>query len=178
MVVPVIGLLAVTGALAMVATAPLVLFSSSDKAGPLPSAPVASSEVARVTAPQFKPQRPAGQSSSNGTPETPEKLSADRQLTATPTVGVVGSDTAGNVARRPAARGGGPGVGVPTPTEAEHPGKAKHKSKDNRKGKAKGHAKPNHHGKAKGHSKWQGRSVVAFGPRGAKPSHVGPSRAG
>ena len=45
-VVPAIGLFAVTGALALVALAPVVLFSSSNEAGPLPSAPAATIRAA------------------------------------------------------------------------------------------------------------------------------------
>jgi hypothetical protein len=175
-VVPVIGLLAVTGALALVATAPVVLFSPSNEAGPLPAAPAASSEVARVTAPHFHPQRPAGRAAASETPEAPARPSAGDQLAATSRAGGADGATAGKAARRPAARGRGPALGEPP--EPEHPGKAKGKSKDKGKGKAKGHGKPKHHGQAKGHSKWQGRSVVAFAPRGAKPGHVSPSRAG
>jgi hypothetical protein len=174
-VVPAIGLFAVTGALALVALAPVVLFSSSNEAGPLPSAPAASSEVARVTAPRFHPQGPAGVATANETPEAPGGPSVGGQLAATSPADGVEGDTAGKAAPRPAARGGGPAIGEPDqPGDA---GKTTSKSKHKR-GKAKGHAKPKHHGKAKGHAKWQGRTVVAFAPRGAKPGHVSPPRAG
>jgi hypothetical protein len=192
-VVPVIGLLAVTGALALVATAPVVLFSPSNEAGARPAAPAASSEVARVTAPSFHPQRPGSQTAASETPEAPAGPSAGGQPAASSPAasspaGEAGGATAGKAARRPAGEGSGPAAGEET--EPEHSGKAKGKCKDKGKdeakdhgeqkhhGKAKGHGKPKHHGKAKGHSKWQGRSVVAFAPRGAKPDHVGPSRAG
>ena len=174
-VVPVIGLLAVTGALALVATAPVVLFSPSNEAGRLPSAPAASSEVARVTAPSFRPQRPASGATANETPEAPVGTSVGGLLAATSPVGGFDGATAGKTAPRPATRAGGPAGGEPA--VPEQPGKVKDKSKE-KNGKAKGHAKPKHHGKAKGHAKWQGRSVVAFAPRGAKPGHVSPSRAG
>jgi hypothetical protein len=174
-VVPAIGLFAVTGALALVALAPVVLFSSSNEAGPLPSAPAASSEVASVTAARFRPQPPASQATANATPKAPGETSAGGQLVAISPVGGVEGDTAGEAARRPAAREAGPAV--EEPAQPGHPGNAKGKGKD-KVGKAKGHAKPNPHGKAKGHAKWQGRTAVAFAPSGAKPGHVSPSRAG
>ena len=86
-VIPVIGLLAVTGAFALVATAPVVLFSPSNEAGALPSAPAASSEVARVTAPSFQPQRPASRATANKTREAQARTSASGQLAATSPVG-------------------------------------------------------------------------------------------
>ena len=172
-VIPVIGLLAVTGAFALVATAPVVLFSPSNEAGPLPSAPAASSEVARVTAPSFHPQRPASRSTAKK-PETPARPSTSGPLAANSPAGGVGAPTTGETAPPAPARPGGPVAGEPA--APEHPCERKSKGKGN--GKAKGHCKPKHHGKAKGHSKWQGRSVVAFAPLGAKPRHVSPPRAG
>jgi hypothetical protein len=145
-VVPAIGLFAVTGALALVALAPVVLFSSSNEAGPLPSAPAASSEVASVTATRFRPQPPASQATANETPEAPGEPSAGGQLVAISPVGGVEGDTAGKAVRRPAARDAGPAV--EEPAQPGHPGKAKGKAKD-KVGKAKGHAKPNAHGKAR-----------------------------
>src|SRR5438093_438809 len=53
-VVPAVGLLAVTTALALVAIAPVVLFPSSAGKNGLPPAPDASREVARVTAPPLR----------------------------------------------------------------------------------------------------------------------------
>jgi hypothetical protein len=148
-VVPVIGLLAVTGALALVATAPVVLFSPSNEARPLPSAPAASSEVARVTAPSFHPQRPASQATANETQEAPAGASAGEPLTAAAPVGGAGGGTTGKTEPRPAAREGGPVAGEPAAPESSCQGR----SKGTGNGKAKGHCKPKHHGKAKGHTK-------------------------
>jgi hypothetical protein len=156
-VVPVIGLLAVTGALALVATAPVVLFSPSNEAGPLPSAPAASSEVTSVTAPSFYPQRPASRATTSETREALVGTSAGGPLAATSPGGGAGGATPGQTEPRLAARAGGPSA--EEPAAPEQPDKAKGESKAKEKnGKAKGHAKPNAHGKAKGHSKWQGRS--------------------
>lgn len=149
-VVPVIGLLAVTGALALVAMAPVVLFSPSNDAGPLPSAPAASSEVARVTAPSFRPQRPASGATENGTLEATEGTSAGGVLAVNTPVGGVGGASAGKTtAPRTVARAGGPAA--EEPAAPAHP--AKTQSKHNGNGKAKGHYKGKAHGKAKGHSK-------------------------
>jgi hypothetical protein len=175
-VVPVIGLLAVTGALALVATAPVVLFSPSNEAGALPSAPVASSEVARVTAPSFRPLRPASREPGNETPESPAGTSPSGPLAATSPDGGAAQAAPGKTGPRPAARDGGPAA--EEPAAPEHPCEAKGKSKGKGNGKAKGHCKPKHHGKAKGHTKQQGRRVVAFAPRGERADHVSPSRAG
>jgi hypothetical protein len=150
-VVPVIGLLAVTGALALVAIAPVVLFSPSNEAGLLPSAPAASSEVARVTAPRLHPQRPGGPTTANETPAAPEGISTGGALAVNTPVGGVGGATAGKTTPpRTAARAGGRVAEVPL---AREPGNAKGKSKHNGNGKAKGHYKGKAHGKAKGHSK-------------------------
>jgi hypothetical protein len=175
-VVPVIGLLAVTGALALVATAPVVLFSPSNEAGHLPSAPAASSEVARVTAPSFQAQRPASGATAKERPEAPAGTSTSGPLAATSPVDGVGGTTTGNTAPRPVARAGGPTA--EEPAAPENPCTAKGKSKGKGNGKAKGHCKPKHHGKAKGHSKWQSRVVIALAPRGARAGHVSSSRAG
>jgi hypothetical protein len=173
-VIPAIGLLAVTGAFALVATAPVVLFSPSNEAGQLPSAPAASGAVTRVTAPSFHPQPPASRATANETPETPAGTSTSGPLAATSPVDGVGGTTTGNTATRPVARDGGPAA--EEPATPEQPCERKSKGKGN--GKAKGHCKPKHHGKAKGHSKLQTRGVVALAPRGARAGHVSSSRAG
>jgi hypothetical protein len=173
-VIPVIGLLAVTGAFALVATAPVVLFSPSNEAGALPAAPAASSEVARVTAPSFHPQRPAGRATANKTPKTQAGNSASRPLAATSPVSGAGEGTIDETAPRPAARPDGPAAEEPATPEQP----CERKSKGKGKGKAKGHCKPKHDGKAKGHSKQQSRGVVALAPRGASAGHVSSSRAG
>jgi hypothetical protein len=153
-VVPAIGLLAVTGALALVATAPVVLFSPSNEAGLLPSAPAASSEVARVTAARLHPQRPAGPTTVNETPAAPEGTSTGGALAVNTPVGEVGGATAGKMtASRTAARAGGPVA--EEPAALGHPGQARAKGESGHtgNGKAKGHYKGKAHGKAKGHSK-------------------------
>jgi hypothetical protein len=151
-VVPAIGLLAVTGALALVAIAPVVLFSPSNEAGLLPSAPAASSEVARVTAPRLHPQPPAGPTTANETPAAPEGTSTGGALAVNTPVGGVGGATAGKTtAPRTVARAGG--RVAEEPVAREQPVNATGKSKHNGNGKAKGHYKGKAHGKAKGHSK-------------------------
>jgi hypothetical protein len=59
-VVPVVGLLAVTTALALVGIAPILLFPPSKEAGPRPIAPSASSEVASVAAPALRSKGGSG----------------------------------------------------------------------------------------------------------------------
>jgi cytoskeletal protein RodZ len=175
-VIPVIGLLAVAGAFALVATAPVVLFSPSNEAGALPSAPAASSEVARVTAPSLQPQRPASRATANKTREAQARTSASGQLATTSPIGGAGEATTDETAPPPSARPDGPAA--EEPATPEDPGKASCNRKGKGKGWAKGHCKPKHHGKAKGHSKSQSRGVVALAPRGARADHVGSSRAG
>ena len=174
-VIPVIGLLAVTGAFALVATAPVVLFSPSNEVGALPSAPAASSEVARVTAPSFQPQRPASRAPANATREAQARTSASGQLATTSPVGGAAATT-DETAPHPSARPDGPAA--EEPAAPEDPGKASCNRKGKGNGWAKGHCKPKHHGKAKGHLKQQSRGVVALAPRGARPGHVSSSRAG
>jgi hypothetical protein len=175
-VIPVIGLLAVTGAFALVATAPVVLFSPSNEAGQLPAAPAASSEVARVTAPSSNLQPPGSRASANETPETPAGTSTGGPLAATSPVGGAGEATTDETAPPPSARPDGPAA--EEPAAPEDPGKASCNRKGKGNGWAKGHCKPKHHGKAKGHSKSERRGVVALAPRGARADHVGSSRAG
>jgi hypothetical protein len=150
-VVPVIGLLAVTGALALVATAPVVLFSPSNKAGRLPPAPAASSEVATVTASSFHPQRPSSRAPANETREAPARTSTSGQLATTSPVGGAGEATPGKTAPPPSARPDGPAA--EEPAAPEDPGKTSCNRNGKGNGWAKGHCKPKHHGKAKGHSK-------------------------
>ena len=150
-VVPVIGLLAVTGALALVATAPVVLFSPSNEAGPLPAAPAASSEVASVTAPSFDPQRLARRAGANLRPEAPAGSSTGGPLTGTSPDAGAGGAKPGKTAPPPSARPDGPAA--EEPAAPEDPSKASCNRKGKGNGWAKGHCKPKHHGKAKGHSK-------------------------
>ena len=198
-VIPVLGLLSVTAALALVGTAPLVLFPSSKEAGPRPAPPSASSQVGSVTA------SPPGHGPSSRGP-APSQPQPPLEAGSTP----AGLDSPGFPAgpATPDAVGGGvsqPPTGPVTEQpgegdddEGEQPGEGKghkdkgkghkdkgHKDKGHKehkekqhKGKAKGHSKDKAHGEAKGHGKWQGRADVAFAPRGAKPSHVRSSGAG
>jgi hypothetical protein len=176
-VIPVIGLLAVTAALALVGTAPLVLFPSSKEAGPRPPAPPASSEVGTVIA------TPPGQGRSLGEPgASPSQPAVEPRSLPSGGVAVlpggspVFGDRDGEVGQSPLS------PGTERPGEGDEPGQAKgHKGKKKdkeHKGKAKGHSKDKAQGKAKGHDKWQGQADVGFAPRGAKPSHVRPSGAG
>jgi hypothetical protein len=175
-VIPVIGLLAVTGALALVGTAPLVLFPSSKDAGPRPPAAAASSEVGTVTA------VPPGQGQSSGGPGSSTSQATGAPESArgggsagVPAGGGIPGKTGGEVSRSPL------GAGMAQPGD-KNAGEAKgHKSKNKdkeHKGKAKGHSKDKAQGNAKGHAKWQGRADVAFAPRGAKPGHVSSSGGG
>jgi hypothetical protein len=156
-VIPAIGLLAVTGAFALVATAPVVLFSPSNEAGQLPSAPAASSEVTSVTAPSFHPQPPASRATANETPETPAGTSTSGQLAATSPVDGAGKATTDETAPPPSARPDGPAA--EEPAAPEDPDKASCNRNGKGNGWAKGHCKPKHHGKAKGHSKLQSEAL-------------------
>jgi hypothetical protein len=180
-VIPVIGLLAVTSALALVGIAPLVLFPASKEAGPRPPAPAASSEVGIVTA-TLPGQGPSSREprSSQSQPAEPGSVSSGGAT------GLPGGSDSGLPGGSDFSGNGGGDVGrSPLSPGTERPGepgdakghKGKNKDKEH-KGKAKGHSKDKSHGKAKGHAKWQGRADVAFGPRGAKPSHVRSSGAG
>jgi hypothetical protein len=178
-VIPVIGLLAVTAALALVGTAPLVLFPSSNEAGPRPAAPPASSEVGTViaTPPGQGPSSP-GHGSSPSQPGVEPGSLPSGGATGLPGGSPSFGDRPGEVGQTPL----GPGTEQPGEGDGNEPGQAKgHKGKKKdkeHKGKAKGHSKDKAQGKAKGHDKWQGEADVGFAPRGAKPSHVRPSGAG
>lgn len=190
-VVPVVGLLAVTTALALVGIAPILLFPASKDAGPRAIAPSASSEVASVAAP---PLRSKGGSPSTGPAESPAGPAVENPPASTPGAGpnpVEGGGTVsppeqpsidppGNVAR--------PGGGRATDDEDQDEGKGKGHGKGTGEGKGKGegkekpkhgkalgHSKDKAKGEAKGHEKWQGRAAVAFPPRAAKPGHVHPA---
>jgi hypothetical protein len=176
-VVPVVGLLAVTTALALVGIAPILLFPASKDASPRPIAPSASSEVASVAAP---PLRPNGGSSPAGPAESPNELpGAVTPAAGKPATGPNGpnapegsgtssppqppsGDSPGNVAR--------PGDGSPDDDQDEglDEGNGKEKTKN---GKALGHSKDKAKGKAKGHEKWQGQAPVTSPPGAAKPGH-------
>ena len=121
-VIPVIGLLAVTGAFALVATAPVVLFSPSNEAGALPSAPAASSEVARVTAPSADLPPPESRATADKTREAQARTSASGQLATTSPIGGAGEATTDETAPPPSARPDGPAAEEPTADgdDAEH----------------------------------------------------------
>jgi hypothetical protein len=181
-VVPVVGLLAVTTALALVGIAPILLFPPSKEAGPRPIAPSASSEVASVAAP---PLEANGGSGPSGRAESPNEPGAESPAPGAPTAGRNPAEGGGTISQpeqpdvdQPdkVARPGDEQVdedkehGKPD----EDKGQGKQKTK---KGKALGHSKDKANGNAKGHGKWQGRTAVAFPPRAAKPGHVHPSSA-
>lgn len=175
--VPVIGLLVVTAALALIGTAPLVLFPSPKGIGPLPAPPAASSEVASVTTPRLHPERKesrpaaAPPSSTAGTSGPSEGT----LVTAAPSGGSGGRTAEG---AGPPIQNGGTTTERPTSrTGTEQHGKRK--LNGTHKGKAKGHDKDKARGEAKGHTKWHADTQIAFAPpRGSKPDHVHPARAG
>jgi hypothetical protein len=187
-VIPVLGLLSVTAALALVGTAPLVLFPSSKGAGPRPAPPSASSQVGTVTAPSPR-HGPSSGEAGPSPPQSPLESGRTPAGLESPgfSLGPSTPDKSGGGVARPST---GPGAEQPGGggEEGEQPGEGKgHKDKGHKgkghmdkdhKGKAKGHSKDKAHGEAKGHGKWQGRADVAFAPRGAKPSHVRSSEAG
>jgi hypothetical protein len=172
-VVPVVGLLAVTTALALVGIAPILLFPPSKVAGPRPIAPSASSEVASVAAPALPSKGGSGPLGSAGSPNKPGPSSpAPGALTAGP---------------KPAEGGGTisspeqPDVDQPDvdqPDNVARPGDGRadedkdHGKQKTKNGKALGHSKDKANGEAKGHGKWQGRAAVASPPGAAKPGHV------
>jgi hypothetical protein len=181
--VPVIGLLVVTAALALIGTAPLVLFPNPEGIGPLPAPPDASSEVASVTAPSLHPERKESRpavtppSSTAGTSGSSEGT----LLTAAPSSGTGGrttEDAGGGAGAGPPLRNGDTTTARPTSqTGTEQHGNGK--LNGTHKGKAKGHDKDKARGEAKGHSKWHADTQIAFAPpRGSKPDHVHPARPG
>jgi hypothetical protein len=189
-VVPAIGLfVAVVAALALVAFAPVVLLPGGNDVGPLPGAPNASREVARVTAPALRPShgrtRPAAGETA-GSQDTGATGSVP--TTNTGTAGTVAAAGASKPGDRPVFRGGGSLGEEPAGPKGEEPGKSRDEDKGN--GKAKGHHKAKHHGNAKGHSKSEHHETkghskskhharIAFAaPRAAKSCHVHPSRSG
>jgi hypothetical protein len=167
-VVPVVGLLAVTTALALVGIAPILLFPSSKDAGPRAIAPSASSEVATVAAKQAN-----GGSLPSGPAESTGGSSAAGSAGGTPVTGPNPTEGGGTASQpeppgvnqpdKVARQGDGPAG-----TDNDKGGQGKEKTKN---GKALGHSKDKAKGKAKGHEKWQGQPPVAFPPGGAKPGH-------
>jgi hypothetical protein len=181
--VPVIGLLVVTAALALIGTAPLVLFPSPEGIGPLPAPPAASSEVASVMAPRAHPEREKGRPAPTS-PSSTASTSASSEgtlPTAAPSSGAAGGTTEG--------AGGGAEAGLPprngdttTARPTSGTGTDRHgkgKLNGTHKGKAKGHDKDKARGEAKGHTKWHANTQIAFAPPlGSKPDHVHPARVG
>jgi hypothetical protein len=174
-VVPVVGLLAVTTALALVGIAPIVLFPPSKEAGPRPIAPSASSEVATVAA----ADQANGGSGPAGPAEPTNEPGAAAPTTGTPVTGQKPTGRVGTISEpqppsvdqpdKVARQGDGQ-----ADTDTDKGGQGKEKTKN---GKALGHSKDKAKGKAKGHSKWQGDAPVAFPPHAAKPGHVHPASA-
>jgi hypothetical protein len=167
--VPVAGLFAVTAALALVAAAPLMIFPSPKEAGPRPTAPPASSEVATVTAPPLRAAEPG----SSESPQPPAQPDTSPALAGpnSGSPGILGTDQSGG---RPS---GAPGVEEPRVNgQGGEPDKENGPKGNNgeHKGKAKGHAKSKAQGEAKGHDKWQGSSAVASPSHGASAGHVHP----
>ncbi|HEY3070403.1 MAG TPA: hypothetical protein VGJ34_08800 [Gaiellaceae bacterium] len=157
--------MAVGATLALVAFAPLVLLPRGSNVGPLPGAPNASREVARVTASALRPghSRTGPQAPEAAGPQTGGALVASGGGIA----GVVAGNTAEKPGGAPVFRGRDSIGGQPSGTTVEQPGKAK------------GHHKAKHHGKAKGHAKSKKHGRIAFVfVHAAKPGHVHPSRSG
>jgi hypothetical protein len=181
-VVPVVGLLAVTTALALVGIAPILLFPASKETSPRPIAPSASSQVATVAA----PVQPDGGSEPASPAESPNGPEAKAHAVGTPPAAGPNAPEGGGTDSTPQE----PGVDRPDKVarpsdepadEDKQPGKPDedkdHGKQKTKNGKALGHSKDKANGKAKGHGKWQGRAAVAFPPRAAKPGHVHPASA-
>ena len=181
--VPVIGLLAVAAALAVVASAPVILFPTERHIRPPALAPSASGEVTRVTAPR-PPESKSTPPSAPAPPVAPVPATTPT-LVAAARVSPDTGEQAGGLPplRSPTART------APSGDEASDDvgtgkGKAEgHEAKQHGKwgghGLAKGHEKEKAQGKAKGHHKPVLPPRLAFDPpRGPKPHHVDPPRAG
>jgi hypothetical protein len=194
-VVPAVGLLAVTTALALVGIAPIVLFPASQEAGPREIAPSASSEVATVTAPALQPNGSSGPGATAAIPNEPAKAGP---ILGAPTAGPNPADGGGTTSppeQPDVDQPEQPDVDQPdgdqpdkfarpgdgTADEDEDHGKPDHDNgsgkQKTKKGKALGHSKDKAKGKAKGHEKWQGQAPVASPPHGAKPGHAHPAPA-
>jgi hypothetical protein len=173
-VVPIVGLLAVTTALALVGIAPILLFPPTKEAGPRQIAPSASSEVGTVAAPNLQPNGRSRPASPAHYPNEPGAASPTR---AAPTAGPNQAQGSGTISQPQA-----PNVDQPDkvarqgdePATDDEADQSKQKTKN---GKALGHSKDKAKGKAKGHAKWQGQAPVAFPPRAAKPDHLHPASA-
>jgi hypothetical protein len=176
--VPAIAIVAVTAALALIASAPLILFpEETDDVGAIAPPPAASGEVGRVTAPELAPERsvsrPAAPPGSAVAPGEPAPL----LVTFTPPASPSGT--------RRVVRTGDAGVGTRIARKGDvargkAKGHAKAKSHESTsQGKALGHLKDKAHGNAYGHDKPGPPPAVPFAaPGGPKTHHVDPPRAG
>jgi hypothetical protein len=184
---PAIGLSAVMAALAIIAGAPIVLFTDDDPLEAASPPAAASSQVSQVTTSPANQNEPA-------TPRPPRDLGEATTAAADTTVVTGSSPTAAPasptdglppLAREPAG-GDSSGEGRDRPSD----GDAATQGGRDRQGKAKGHDKSHGQGNANGHDKWHGTSgttgsgnghsgSVAFSPpRGEKHGHVSHSGAG
>jgi hypothetical protein len=145
--VPVIGLVSIGAASALIAFAPNVLFPPAKEPNARLSAPRASREVARVSAAVVIPVRHGGNpiAAPQATP-TSGAPAGGAAIAAASTGRGVGAATAG----RQVFRSGGGDKGSEGSSKSKSP---KITSKSHGNGKAKGHFKGKSHGKAKGHSK-------------------------
>jgi hypothetical protein len=179
--VPAIAVVAVTAALALIATAPLILFpKETDDIGAIAPPPAASGEVGRVTAPALEPERtvsrPAAPPGSAVAPAESAPLLVAFSPPASPR-GELNVD-------RP-TRTGDAGVERRVAREGDVArGKAKGHAKKGREttgsqGKALGHLKDKARGNAYGHDKpGPPPALSPTTPHGPKPHHVDPPGAG
>jgi hypothetical protein len=157
---PAIGLTAVVAALAIIAGAPIVLFSEKNDLEAIPAPPAGSSQVAGVTATVREgpgPNVPHGESAELATPNAQDSFPAGL----VPGSGVLAPP------RSPLVR---------SPGSDRRDGNANDQGKSHGKGKAKGHDKSQGKGKAKGHDKWhgddtQGKQKQKHSPPVASPPH-------
>jgi hypothetical protein len=172
--VPAIGIVAVTAALALIASAPLILFpNAAGDVGAIAPPPAASGEVRRVTAPDIEPERsvrrPAASPGSAVAPGEPAPL----LVTFTPasSSGETGNHRVSRTDDTGVVRRIAPKSDV---TRGKTKGHAKAKSHESAsQGKALGHLKDKAHGNAYGHDKPGPPPAVPFAaPSGPKSHHV------
>jgi hypothetical protein len=179
--VPAIAVAAVTAALALIASAPLILFpKETDDVGAIAPPPAASGEVGRVTAPALQPERtvsrPAVLPGSAVAPAEPAPLRVAFSPRTSPRGELNGDRPTGTGDARVERR-------VARESDAAR-GKVKgHARKDREttgsQGKALGHLKDKARGNAYGHDKPGPPPVLSSTtPHGPKPHHVDPPGAG
>jgi hypothetical protein len=167
---PAIGLCAVVAALAILAGAPIVLFSEKNDLEAIPAPPAGSSEVAQVTASgapatgsQGGPTGDLGGSARAG--------SASAGVAGSPSL--TGSPTDGSPLARQPSESDGREASDDTPEgkgkSKPHGGKAKGHDKHHGNGHACGHGKSHGNGNAYGHGKSGGGGVASSG--GTKHGH-------